>query len=839
MPDRQETGRQCQGSVVFRKPIPGEVPHYELPDDQLVHGASLSNRRIWVNTRFNGTIERVFYNDLGMDLLGSVSLTYTVPKKVLISPAPVPRCLIEQSGGHYRLMPEGSGTITIYPFRQKHAFDLSGNLHVEETTQVPRSEVADPPVVMQLIQVTNQSQEKAAVVMTAHIDIAGDSQDDLVTRFDEDLNALVVYSQTHPDHCRLIGFDRPDVTCEITQDAADSYAVFTSEADAGNQGQQNGRVAQFHVLLEMEPGETAEAMLRMAVSHLGEQEARTWFDQCQDFRGYTRETIALLRPVVSLSSVETPDPIINQGVFWSKVNMLAVMADYPEGPAFTNEPGLSSNVVGRDVAWFVYGADYLVPAFSGQLLAKFAEKQYENGKIPEYYDALDGRVEDYGLSMNDDTPLFVLACAHQCAATHDPDFLGRIYPSAKRAAEYILSQRDEQGLVVARADGQEVWGIASWRNVIPNYQINGAVTEINSECYAALREMGHLSQSVGDDHAAHQFFEAAEDLKACINSHLINPNTGLYYLNIDASGTPRTDVTADEVFPVLFGVAPPDTATRIIGRLRAEDFMTSAGLRTVSRNSPEYEPTKLIGLKGGVWPGVAFWYAFAAAKVNPEFMVEALHSSYLQYLLDPLKNNTVPGQFAEWFDGESLVNRGMRLSPWEPPRLLWAAVEGLCGAKAKPDGSYVVAPKRPRNWKWTALRRLPCSAGFLTFFATFEEEAVHIYSNMHVDTPHKLVVAGRDVSNKVRLADYRVLRTAFATDEEITICLGTEAGAYVTASVALCGLMEPDEHYALGVYSSASGWVEAGVASGEVLSDIAITIEDGEFRVLKITKLQR
>jgi len=32
--------------------------------------------------------------------------------------------------------------------------------------------------------------------------------------------------------------------------------------------------------------------------------------------------------------------------------------------------------------------------------------------------------------------------------------------------------------------------------------------------------------------------------------------------------------------------------------------------------------------------------------------------------------NTVPGQFSEWLHGETLVNQGMMLSPWFPPRYL-------------------------------------------------------------------------------------------------------------------------------------------------------------------------
>ena len=99
--------------------------------------------------------------------------------------------------------------------------------------------------------------------------------------------------------------------------------------------------------------------------------------------------MAHLAPLGGKSMVETPDPIINQGIFWSKIDMLKVMADYPQGSAFTNDPGRSSNVVARDVAWFVYGCDYLAPDFSEQLLTKFADLQYENGMIPEYYNAID------------------------------------------------------------------------------------------------------------------------------------------------------------------------------------------------------------------------------------------------------------------------------------------------------------------------------------------------------------------------------------------------------------------------------------------------------------------
>ena len=48
---RQEFDTDSPSRAVFKKPRPGEMPRYELPDNQLSHGASLANARIWVNPK--------------------------------------------------------------------------------------------------------------------------------------------------------------------------------------------------------------------------------------------------------------------------------------------------------------------------------------------------------------------------------------------------------------------------------------------------------------------------------------------------------------------------------------------------------------------------------------------------------------------------------------------------------------------------------------------------------------------------------------------------------------------------------------------------------------------
>ena len=90
-----------------------------------------------------------------------------------------------------------------------------------------------------------------------------------------------------------------------------------------------------------------------------------------------------------------------------------------------------------------------------------------------------------------------------------------------------------------------------------------ATTEVNSECFAALQTVARMARTLERHEESAAFSEQAVALREAINRHLINPENGLYYLNIDINGMPRSDVTADLVFPVMFGVAAEETATRI------------------------------------------------------------------------------------------------------------------------------------------------------------------------------------------------------------------------------------------------------------------------------------
>ena len=301
----------------------------------------------------------------------------------------------------------------------------------------------------------------------------------------------------------------------------------------------------------------------------------------------------------------------------------------------------------------------------------------------------------------------MLALVHHYRATGNIEFLREMYPKARKAADYLLSQRDKRGLIWCTATGTWEQGIVGWRNIIDDYRISGASTEVNSECYAALGGHGGYGRVARKEEGRAAFWHARQRRCAARSTTIcIDPKTGLYYLNIDVDGTPRTNVTCDMLFPVMLGVADHQTAARIVSRLSVPSFWTEAGLRTVPRDDIEYSPTRSWGLLGGVWVGVTFLYAFAAARFNPGFMAYALGTSFQHYSRDPGRNNTVPGQFSEWLHGETLANQGMMLSPWYPPRYVWAAIEGAGGLDLG-GRQLACSPRLPPQWKWLGVRNVP------------------------------------------------------------------------------------------------------------------------------------
>lgn len=458
----------------------------------------------------------------------------------------------------------------------------------------------------------------------------------------------------------------------------------------------------------LQPGEVIEVPFVFAFSPNGLAPATRSLQNSLQASFILNQTRAEYSALLSRSHVFTPNITINRALQWAKVNTARVQHRYRIGCAFTNDPPQDIVVV-RDVAWYVLGSDYLTPSFTRDMLDTVNRYAvHPEGKLTEYIHAneLPPELHDYHLNINDDTPLYIYALYHYALTGGDTDFLRGVYPIMQRAGDYIVRQMRD-GLVYCTAEGTGVWGICSWRNIIPDYTLNGAVTEINAECYHALQLIARAAAILNLREDSARFARAAQDLKDNINRKLLSEKTGVYILNEDTHGVRHHDLTGDLIFPVLFEVAEPTMRTRILTMLLDEKFWTPYGTRTVRIDEPTYDPDDGYQLMGGVWPNLTAWIAYCVRESNPEKFVEGMLNCYRLCEVEKPKNfgNVVPGQFPERLHGETFRSLGMTMSPWMPPTYLWLGIEGLLGVRPREE-ELEVNPCIPSSWKWIAVKDL-------------------------------------------------------------------------------------------------------------------------------------
>jgi len=795
------------------------IGYYSVPDDQLAVGSTLGGPKICMVIKATGAIEKVYATDAGEVLFGAVVLHHWD----------------ERTGVRLPALP---GSFVIRPQCQEHHFTLSNGVTVHETLFVlnpkPSDDEADVPAAYYVVGLRNDGDAAVQMGSYAFCQMRGHMPHDVRVAYDADLHALIAWNEkTNPEHVRVFGMSQPPTSYEATSDAAKAISARCPGPLANStQTPPSDPLGVFHTSHTLRPGDSARVWYTLSFSTGGRAAAKKAYRSCPDAADALKRTTEHYTEVLARSVVVTPDAEVNRGVLWAKANMLRTELHSPTGWSFVNDPTRSNNSVGRDTAWFAFGADYLTPEFARESLLAYVDRQERSGMIVEYYDVRDGKSADYGLNVNDNTPLLILALWHHYNTTGDEEFLKRVYPAALRAGRFLLRQRNDQGLVWCTSVKTQDWGIVGWRNVIDNYRLSGATTELNSECYAALATVGHMARVLGKHKQSAEFADRANELRDAINDHLTNPENGLYYLNIDVDGEPRTDITCDLVFPVMFGVASDETAARIISRLSNDDFWTDAGIRTVPRDAPEYGPTHGYGLQGGVWVGVTFWFAFAAARFSAAFMAYALATSFRHYSRDPRKNNTVPGQFSEWLHGETLTNQGMMLSPWFPPRYLWAAIEGAAGLDLS-GGTPTISPRLAPDWKWLGVHNLPYRGTSLTWFVARAPE-MRMYTNFAFHQSSPYIAYEHDISHLVATDGHASVSLGLRQADDIVLFVGNTVERTISTAVRISESVQGT--YRMRSFDSMRGaWVDGDAISADQLRvGVPIQLERKGFWLIEL-----
>jgi glycogen debranching enzyme len=469
----------------------------------------------------------------------------------------------------------------------------------------------------------------------------------------------------------------------------------------------------------------------------------------------------------------TPDPVIDRGALWAKVNQLRIQQEYRWGVGFSNNPP-SDIVVGRDSVWYLMGSSYYAQPWSRKLLDTWLQLGVEpSGKFVEYFAASRDPIfrDDYGLNIADNTPLMMVAAHHYYSLTGDQGFLHSVYPSLLNSANYIQNQRkvgknNHYGLVWCTSTDTFVRGLPVWRNAVPGYNLGGAPTELNAECYWVLQLTAELAKAVGDEPNERRLEAAAQDLRDAIQKYLSShtPSNPFYYLTINPAGEPVDDITGDLLFPVLFGVSDHTTSKGILSELFGDRFWASTsdgagGIRTVSSaqggkwgyqakaKAPGTDPHWNYGLLGGVWPNLAMWAARAAAAQGlPNLSLKALRGTFLlSESEDPASFNVVPGEFSGYRNGDDLVQQEMPLSSFLPGIFIWSSLESFPGISPHPRG-LEVNPVLPDGWTWVAVSNMPYRGRSISMLASRENHT--LYTTLPVETKWNQVLVPDSLQQK-------------------------------------------------------------------------------------------
>jgi glycogen debranching enzyme len=782
---------------------------YRLTDHDLARGSLLGSPTLQLTLKATGAIEHLFCVDAGASLLGTFLVRHWDERSGM---------KLDVTGGHFFL----------YAEHQEHRSMLSNGVYVFEDVFVH----ADGALANYVVELTNDSEEEQRIATYAFSELAKDVADEVDVRYDESMRAFVVTSREKREHARVVGTSRAPSSYEVSIDHAKAVTghapgPLSNKTDAPA-GLPCG-IMHFSTVLGKK--ERAKIVFTFALSANGEADAAAMYRSAPKAEAALEHTQRTYHDVLERSVAITPNAEINRGVLWAKTNMQRVMLRPPSGWTFTNDPLGSTNCVGRDAAWFCAGADYFRPDFASECLMQFVKRQERSGLMIEYYDMLSDEREDFDLNVNDDTPLIVWSLWHHYQMTGDRAFLEQAYPAALKAARYLAKQRNKHGLIWCTSRETGSRGIVGWRNVIQGYRLSGATTEINSLCFAAFRSVAHMARIIGDGAAGEEFESLALELKDAVNQHLYNPGNGLYYLNIDVDGTPRSDVTADLVFPVMFGLADRSVASHVIRRLSDNDFWTPGGMRTIPHDAINYTPEDASGCLGGVWNGVTFWYAKAAAEYMPDFSEEALTNGFENYARDPQRNNTVPGEFSEWLHGETLVNQGMPLSPWFPPRYLWAVIEGVFGLDISGDKPKL-SPNLPSRWNWCGLRNVPYGGKYVTwFFARIPE--LTLFSSERVECSTPVQVLPHDLSERFMASGDDAITAALGDGERIVGIVGNIQDRTVSTAFRL---REARRAYTARIYDSLKrAWLEPRRLSAQELEGgVTTAMEPKGFHVIEL-----
>jgi glycogen debranching enzyme len=210
----------------------------------------------------------------------------------------------------------------------------------------------------------------------------------------------------------------------------------------------------------------------------------------------------------------------------------------------------------------------------------------------------------------DATPLFLWLAGEYYRWTADIEFLAQMETNLRAGLYWIehygdhdddgyieYEKRSTRGLVNQGWKDSEDSLIHKDGNII---QPPIALVEVQAYAYAAYTALAPVFEKLGDHDTARRLRHDAAELRSRFNRHFWLAEDGYYALALDGDNVPAASITSNAGHALWSGIATKVKARQVADRMLADDMFSGWGIRTLSSQSPRYNPQGYH--LGTIWP---------------------------------------------------------------------------------------------------------------------------------------------------------------------------------------------------------------------------------------------